>query len=122
MTTQPLNPVRKDVFILLESLDVLSDQIQNEIDVLRGELYLLKDPSLEAEQDLSNLIVRLEDVALARGRLQPNLEDLYDEGIAVSISGDAEAEGLSGKFNDDDTVFMSMFENVTWEQFVKSGH
>lgn len=136
MSMQPLTPIRKDLWIILEALDVLSDQLQNEIDTRREKIYLSPSFLPEEEAAISALNARLEEAALTRGRLQPYLEDIYDEeSSSESISFSSEENVLANHISDEslvpkiaegmlqeldeDAAFAELFKNATWEQFIK---
>lgn len=136
MSMQPLTPMRKDLWIILESLDALSDQLQNEIDAHREKIYLSSSFLPEEENAIRVLNARLEEAALTRGRLQPYLEDIYDEESSPeSMSGSSEERVLGDHAKDEsldpaiaeemlqeldeDAIFAELFKNASWEQFIK---
>lgn len=84
MTVEPLVPSRDDVFVLIESLEILSDKIQEEIDDELCKFYLEEQPDNRATAIISSLTRTLEDVALVRGRLQPYVEDILDEEAEIA--------------------------------------
>lgn len=79
MTAQPLVPAREDIMVIIDSLEALSDKIQDEIDEARSHYYLAPEPTIDDSLNMVVLAAHLEQVALVRGRMQPYLEEILEE-------------------------------------------